>query len=61
MALCLVAGSAEATTAFSSSTALVNAEKAPKQSQITKLQTSTTTQLSAVGTVKAALESYRTA
>ncbi|OPK09417.1 flagellar filament capping protein FliD [Pseudomonas sp. VI4.1] len=42
-------------------TALVNAEKAPKQSQITKLQTSTTTQLSAVGTVKAALESYRTA
>ena len=42
-------------------TALVNAEKAPKQSQITKLQTSTTTQLSAVGTVKVALESYRTA
>lgn len=42
-------------------TALVNAEKAPKQSQITKLQTSTTTQLSAVGTVKVALETYRTA
>ena len=42
-------------------TALVNAEKAPKQSQITKLQTSTTTQLSAVGTVKVALESYSTA
>ncbi|WP_448145291.1 flagellar filament capping protein FliD [Pseudomonas silesiensis] len=42
-------------------TALVNAEKAPKQSQITKLQTNTTTQLSAVGTVKAALESYRAA
>ena len=33
--------------------ALVDAEKAPKQSQITKLQTTTTTQLSAVGTVKA--------
>ena len=42
-------------------TALVNAEKAPKQSQITKQQTVTTTQLSAVGTVKVALETYRTA
>ena len=41
--------------------ALVDAEKAPKQSQITKLQTSTTTQLSAVGTIKVALETYRTA
>ncbi len=41
--------------------ALVGAERAPKQSQITKLQTSTTTQLSAVGTVKVALESYRSA
>lgn len=41
--------------------ALVNAEKAPKQSQITKQQTDTTTQLSAVGSVKSALEAYRTA
>jgi len=41
--------------------ALVDAEKAPKQSQITKQQTVTTTQLSAVGTVKVALEAYRTA
>lgn len=41
--------------------ALVDAEKAPKQAQITKLQTTTTTQLSAVGTVKASIESFRTA
>ncbi|MDB1110446.1 flagellar filament capping protein FliD [Pseudomonas extremaustralis] len=41
--------------------ALVAAEKAPKQSQITKQQTDTTTQLSAVGSVKSALEAYRTA
>jgi len=41
--------------------ALVDAERAPKFSQITKLQTSTTTQLSAVGTVKASLEAFRTA
>ncbi|NMX52155.1 flagellar filament capping protein FliD [Pseudomonas veronii] len=41
--------------------ALVAAEKAPKQSQITKQQTVTTTQLSAVGSVKSALEAYRTA
>ncbi|NMY55042.1 flagellar filament capping protein FliD [Pseudomonas sp. WS 5051] len=41
--------------------ALVDAEKAPKQAQITKQQTVTTTQLSAVGTVKASLETYRTA
>lgn len=41
--------------------ALVDAEKAPKLAQITKLQTSTTTQLSAVGTVKASLETFRTA
>lgn len=41
--------------------ALVGAEKAPKQSQITKQQTDTTTQLSAVGSVKSALEAYRTA
>ena len=34
--------------------ALVGAEKAPKQSQITKQQTVTTTQLSAVGSVKSA-------
>ena len=41
--------------------ALVAAEKAPKQSQITKQQTTTTVQLSAVGSVKGALETYRTA
>ncbi|MQT86377.1 flagellar filament capping protein FliD [Pseudomonas sp. FSL R10-2964] len=41
--------------------ALVDAEKAPKQSQITAQQKDTTIQLSAVGTVKASLESYRTA
>ena len=41
--------------------ALVGAEKAPKQSQITKQQTVTTTQLSAVGSVKSALEAYRAA
>ena len=41
--------------------ALVDAEKAPKQSQITAQQKDTTIQLSAVGTVKASLETYRTA
>ncbi|NMX70249.1 flagellar filament capping protein FliD [Pseudomonas sp. WS 5059] len=41
--------------------ALVGAEKAPKQSQITNQQKITTTQLSAVGTVKSALEAYRAA
>lgn len=42
-------------------TALVGAEKAPKQAQITSQQKDATTQLSAVGTVQAALESYRSA
>lgn len=42
-------------------TALVNAEIAPKQTQITKQQTAATTQLSAVGTIKSALDSYRSA
>ena len=41
--------------------ALVDAEKAPKQTQITAQQKDTTIQLSAVGTVKGALETYRTA
>ena len=41
--------------------ALVAAEKAPKQAQITSQQTKTTVQLSALGTVKSALEAYRTA
>ena len=41
--------------------ALVAAEKAPKQAQITKQQTTTTIQLSALGTVKGALDAYRTA
>lgn len=41
--------------------ALVNAEIAPKQSQITAQQTTATTQLSAVGTIKSALDTFRTA
>lgn len=41
--------------------ALVAAEKAPKQTQITNQQKDTTIQLSAVGSVKGALEAYRTA
>lgn len=41
--------------------ALVGAEKAPKQAQITDQQKDTTIQLSAVGTVKSALETYRAA
>lgn len=41
--------------------ALVGAEKAPKQTQITNQQKDTTIQLSAVGSVKGALEAYRTA
>ena len=41
--------------------ALVAAEKAPKQAQITAQQKTTTTQLSAVGSVKSAMEAYRAA
>jgi flagellar hook-associated protein 2 len=41
--------------------ALVGAEKAPKQTQITNEQKDTTIQLSAVGSVKSALETYRAA
>ena len=41
--------------------ALVGAEKAPKQAQITDQQKDTTIKLSAVGSVKSALESYRSA
>lgn len=41
--------------------ALVGAEKAPKQAQITDQQKDTTIKLSAVGTVKSSLESYRAA
>ncbi|MDD2060783.1 flagellar filament capping protein FliD [Pseudomonas sp. GD03860] len=41
--------------------ALVGAEKAPKQTQITNQQKDTTIKLSAVGSVKGALEAYRTA
>ena len=41
--------------------ALVNAEKAPKQTQITAQQSTTTTQISAVGMVKNALDTYRSA
>ena len=41
--------------------ALVGAEKAPKQAQITDQQKDTTIKLSAVGTVKSSLESYRSA
>jgi flagellar hook-associated protein 2 len=41
--------------------ALVGAEKAPKQAQITSQQKDTTIQLSGVGSVKSALETYRAA
>ncbi|WP_095080157.1 flagellar filament capping protein FliD [Pseudomonas sp. Irchel s3h17] len=41
--------------------ALVGAEKAPKQAQITDQQKDATIKLSAVGSVKSALETYRTA
>jgi flagellar hook-associated protein 2 len=41
--------------------ALVGAEKAPKQAQITDQQKDTTIQLSGVGSVKSALEAYRAA
>ena len=41
--------------------ALVDAEKAPKQAQITDQQKDTTIKLSAVGSVKGALETYRAA
>lgn len=41
--------------------ALVGAEKAPKQTQITQQQKDTTIKLSAVGTVKTALEAYQAA
>ena len=42
-------------------TALVNAEKAPKQKQIDTQTLTTTTTLTAVGTVKSSLETYRAA
>ncbi|SDU86309.1 flagellar filament capping protein FliD [Pseudomonas mucidolens] len=41
--------------------ALVGAEKAPKQAQITDQQKQTTVKLSAVGTIKTALEAYQSA
>lgn len=41
--------------------ALVGAEKAPKQAQITSEQKKATVQLSAVGTIKTALEAYQAA
>jgi flagellar hook-associated protein 2 len=41
--------------------ALINAEKAPKQTQITAQQSTTTTQISAVGMIKNALDTYRSA
>lgn len=41
--------------------ALADAEKAPKQSQINKQTATATTTLSAIGTVKSALETYRAA
>lgn len=40
-------------------TSLVNAEKAPKQSQIERLAATTNTTLSAVGTLKSALETFQ--
>ncbi|QRY82155.1 flagellar filament capping protein FliD [Pseudomonas sp. PDNC002] len=42
-------------------TSLVNAQKAPKQSQITTQQTKANTQLSALGTLKSALSTYQAA
>ncbi len=42
-------------------TSLVNAQKAPKQSQITTQQTKANTQLSALGTLKSALSTFQTA
>ncbi|MCF5009914.1 flagellar cap protein FliD, partial [Pseudomonas lactis] len=41
--------------------ALVGAEQAPKQAQITNEQKKATVQLSAVGSVKTALEAYQAA
>jgi flagellar hook-associated protein 2 len=41
--------------------ALIAAEKAPKQTQITAQQADTTTQISAVGSIKNALDTYRSA
>lgn len=41
--------------------ALIAAEKAPKQTQITAQQATTTTQISAVGSIKNALDTYRSA
>lgn len=42
-------------------TALVNAEKAPKQAQIDKQTASTSTTLSGISMIKSALETYRAA
>ncbi|NBA95759.1 flagellar filament capping protein FliD [Pseudomonas sp. R5(2019)] len=42
-------------------TALVNSEKAPKQAQIDAQTKTATTSLSAIGTIKSALDAYRTA
>lgn len=41
--------------------ALINAEKAPKQTQINDQTTTATTTLSAIGTIKGALDTYRAA
>lgn len=41
--------------------ALINAEKAPKQAQINNQTTTATTALSAIGTIKSALDTYRAA
>lgn len=41
--------------------ALVAAEKAPKEAQLTRLETTTTTKISALGTLRTALSSFQTA
>ncbi|WP_313024834.1 flagellar filament capping protein FliD [Pseudomonas lopnurensis] len=41
--------------------ALVAAEKAPKEAQLTRLETATTTKISALGTLRTALSSFQTA
>lgn len=42
-------------------TSLVNAQKTPKQSQITNQQSTANTQLSAIGTLQSALETFQSA
>nr|WP_019365177.1 flagellar filament capping protein FliD [Pseudomonas luteola] len=59
MALTSVTGLGSGIDIESIVTATVNAEKAPKQSQITKQQATTNATLSAIGTLKSALEAFQ--